>query len=65
LLGAFGFEHLANGLLQVKMCKAGLALVQLLLQHFVSSLHKLSIQDTLQKLKAFAYVAALQFPLRG
>jgi hypothetical protein len=47
------------------MCKAGLALVQLLLQHFVSSLHKLSIQDTLQKLKAFAYVAALQFPLRG
>jgi hypothetical protein len=47
------------------MCKAGLAFVQLLLQHFVSSLHKLSIQDTLQELKAFAYVAALQFPLRG
>jgi hypothetical protein len=47
------------------MCKARLALVQLLLKHFVSSLHKLSVQDTLKELKAFAYVAALQFPLRG
>jgi hypothetical protein len=65
LLGAFRFEHLANGLLQVEMFKAGLASVQLFLQHFVSSLHKFSIQDSLQKLKAFAYVAALQFPLRG
>jgi hypothetical protein len=47
------------------MGEAGLALVQLLLKHFISSLHKLSIQDTLEELKAFAYVAALQFPLRG
>jgi hypothetical protein len=65
LFGAFGFEHLSNGLLQMKMRKAGLALVQLFLKHFVATLHELSVQDALKELKALAYIAALQFPLWG
>jgi hypothetical protein len=65
LFGAFGFEHFSNGLLQMKMCKAWLALVQLFLKHFVTSLHELSIQDSLKELKTLAYVTALQFPLWG
>jgi hypothetical protein len=65
LFGAFGLQHLADGLLQVKMLEAWLAFIQLLLQELFSFFSQLSVQDTFQQLKAFAYITALQFPLSG
>ncbi|MBS4072391.1 hypothetical protein ACFPIK_08195 [Algoriphagus aquatilis] len=47
------------------MLEAWLAFIQLLLQELFSFFSQLSVQDTFQQLKAFAYIAALQLPLSG
>ncbi|WP_335339814.1 hypothetical protein [Algoriphagus sanaruensis] len=65
LFGTFGFEDLSNGLLQMKMFKAGQALINFFFEDFLSFLAHFSVQDTFQQLEAPTHIAALQLFFSG